>query len=129
MAAMVPMGMDFWASRRSPERLEPAMIPEEITATITPVNSRGGDEEMKAVATLDEAAVRGGGAETLTRHRGEVDADQQRKEAGDVGQHVAVRVGQGVVGFLRRVHVGFGNQIPLLIVGPKQVLCARARGM
>lgn len=30
MAAMVPMGIDFWASRRSPERLEPAMIPEEI---------------------------------------------------------------------------------------------------
>ena len=30
MAAMVPMGMDFWASRRSPERLEPAMIPEQI---------------------------------------------------------------------------------------------------
>lgn len=29
MAAMVPMGMDFWASRRSPERLEPAMIPEQ----------------------------------------------------------------------------------------------------
>lgn len=27
MAAMVPMGIDFWASRRSPERLEPAMIP------------------------------------------------------------------------------------------------------
>lgn len=30
MAAMVPMGIDFWASRRSPERLEPAMIPEKI---------------------------------------------------------------------------------------------------
>lgn len=27
MAAMVPIGMDFWASRRSPERFEPAMIP------------------------------------------------------------------------------------------------------
>ena len=30
MAAMVPMGIDFWASHRSPERLEPAMIPEQI---------------------------------------------------------------------------------------------------
>lgn len=29
MARMVPVGMDFWASRRSPERLEPAMMPEE----------------------------------------------------------------------------------------------------
>lgn len=27
MARMVPVGMDFWASRRSPERLEPAMMP------------------------------------------------------------------------------------------------------
>lgn len=27
MARMVPMGMDFWASRKSPERLEPAMMP------------------------------------------------------------------------------------------------------
>lgn len=27
MAKMVPVGIDFWASRRSPERLEPAMIP------------------------------------------------------------------------------------------------------
>lgn len=26
---MVPMGMERWASLRSPERLEPAMIPEE----------------------------------------------------------------------------------------------------
>ena len=30
MAAMVPMGIDFWASRRSPERLEPAMIPKQV---------------------------------------------------------------------------------------------------
>lgn len=27
IARMVPIGMDFWASLRSPERLEPAMIP------------------------------------------------------------------------------------------------------
>lgn len=29
MARMVPVGMDFWASRRSPERLDPAMMPGE----------------------------------------------------------------------------------------------------
>lgn len=29
MARMVPVGMDFCASRRSPERLEPAMMPGE----------------------------------------------------------------------------------------------------
>lgn len=27
IARMVPIGMDFWASLRSPERFEPAMIP------------------------------------------------------------------------------------------------------
>lgn len=27
MAAKVPMGMDFWASFKSPDLLEPAMIP------------------------------------------------------------------------------------------------------
>lgn len=27
MAQMVPMGMDFWASAKSPERLDPAIIP------------------------------------------------------------------------------------------------------
>lgn len=63
----------------------------------------------------------------LTRHRGEVDADQQRKEAGDVRQHVAVCVGQGVVLFFHRGQVTFGNQVPLLIVCPKQVLWVRRR--
>lgn len=29
MARMVPMGMERWASFRSPDRFEPAMIPEE----------------------------------------------------------------------------------------------------
>lgn len=29
MAKMVPVGMDFWASLRSPERLDPAMMPVE----------------------------------------------------------------------------------------------------
>ena len=29
MARMVPVGIDFWASLRSPERLDPAMIPAE----------------------------------------------------------------------------------------------------
>lgn len=27
MAKIVPVGIDFWASRRSPDRFEPAMIP------------------------------------------------------------------------------------------------------
>lgn len=31
MARMVPTGMDFWASRRSPERFEPAIMPPKTT--------------------------------------------------------------------------------------------------
>lgn len=27
IARMVPMGIDFWASRKSPDRFEPAMMP------------------------------------------------------------------------------------------------------
>lgn len=29
MAMMVPVGIDFWASLRSPDRFEPAMMPAE----------------------------------------------------------------------------------------------------
>lgn len=29
MAKMVPVGIDFWASLRSPDRFEPAMMPAE----------------------------------------------------------------------------------------------------
>lgn len=40
MAAMVPMGIDFWASRRSPERLDPAMIPvEKVEANSTKITN------------------------------------------------------------------------------------------
>lgn len=60
--------------------------------------------------------------DVFTRHRGEVDSNQQREEAGDVSQHVAVCVGQGVVLFFHRRHVFFGDQVSLLIVGPEQVL-------
>lgn len=59
----------------------------------------------------------------FTRHRGEVDSNQQRKEAGDVSQHVAVCAGQRVVLLFHRRHIFFGNQVSFLIVGPKQVLC------
>lgn len=84
-----------------------------------------GNERRRCVA--QQGSCQNWGVQTLTRHRGEVDADQQREEAGDVGQHVAVGVGQGVVGVLGRVNVGFGNQVPLLVVGPEQVLCTRGR--
>lgn len=39
MARMVPVGMDFWASLRSPERLDPAMIPAEQTGVSVTGNS------------------------------------------------------------------------------------------
>lgn len=111
MAAMVPMGIDFWASRRSPERLEPAMIPEQIVVNV-----------INAKHTRDSMCWEFERQHVFTRHRGEVDSNQQRKEAGDVSQHVAVCAGQGVVLLFHRMHVFFGNQVSLLIVGPKQVL-------
>lgn len=43
MAAMVPMGMDFWASRRSPERLEPAMMPGRQRDRSVEGQKRGGE--------------------------------------------------------------------------------------
>lgn len=58
----------------------------------------------------------------FTCHRGEVDADQQGKEAGDVSQHIAVCIGQWVVLVFHWIHIIFGNQVPLLIVDRKQVL-------
>lgn len=58
----------------------------------------------------------------FTCHWRKVDANQQREEAGDVGQHVTVGVGQRVVLLFHWLHVYPGNQVPFLIVGPKQVL-------
>lgn len=75
MAAMVPTGMDFWASRRSPERLEPAMIPGEIIRTGKLINNRRGSKEMKAVATsLRKAAVTRG---ERRRRRGDAHPSQR----------------------------------------------------
>lgn len=124
MAAMVPMGIDFWASRRSPERLEPAMIPEQ--AIRKKIRSKG-TRKRNLSHVSRQNGPRGGKIKPLTRHRGEVDADQQRKEAGDVRQHVAVCVGQRVVLLFHRSQVIFGNQVPLLIVCPKQVLWKEGR--
>ena len=57
-----------------------------------------------------------------TCHGGEVDADQQGEEAGDVGEDVAVGVGHGVVDALHGRRVLVGHQVALLVVVPKQVV-------
>lgn len=59
----------------------------------------------------------------LTCDGGEVDADQKGEEAGDVGQNVAVGVGQSFIGALHGRNPNLGHQIALLQVIPKQVLC------
>lgn len=146
MAAIVPMGIDFWASRRSPERLEPAMIPEQITERQTLSRStrfmctnthtggpRGSRTSLSFLLSFVHKLSPGQkrklkliqshpSSNGFTRHRGEVDSNQQRKEAGDVSQHVAVCIGQGVVLLFHRRHIRFGDQVSLLVVGPEQVL-------
>lgn len=42
MARMVPTGIDFWASRRSPERFEPAMMPSKTIRFPQGLPRRGG---------------------------------------------------------------------------------------
>lgn len=45
MARMVPTGIDFWASRRSPERFEPAIMPPKTTRLPQGVPRKGGMTE------------------------------------------------------------------------------------
>lgn len=150
MAAMVPMGIDFWASRRSPERLDPAMIPEQkvrgrcyqgqcdLSTHARSLNTLGVREaaEYQSVSFIYLHKLSPKRTKkniyisksplskcVFTRHRGKVDSNQQRKEAGDVSQHKAVCIGQRVVLLFHRSHICFGNQVSLLIVGPEQVLC------
>lgn len=55
MAAMVPMGIDFWASRRSPERLEPAMIPEQVIRKKSDRREQGNEtSHTSVVKTIQE---------------------------------------------------------------------------
>lgn len=149
MAAMVPMGIDFWASRRSPERLDPAMIPEQkvrsrcyqgqcdLSTHAHSLNTLGVREEAEYQSVLFVYLHKLPSKRTktiyisksplskcvFTRHRGKVDSNQQRKEAGDVSQHIAVCIGQRVILLFHRSSICFGNQVSLLIIGPEQVLC------
>lgn len=148
MAAMVPMGIDFWASRRSPERLDPAMIPEQKVrgrcyqgqcdlSTHTLTQHTGGSRGSRISVSFVHISTQTVTEENkkniskplpqskcvFTRHRGKVDSNQQRKEAGDVSQDIAVCIGQRVVLLFHRSHIFCGNQVSLLVVGPEQVLC------
>ena len=51
MARMVPVGIDFWASRRSPERLEPAMIPANKGAASTGATGDKTEQEERTPAS------------------------------------------------------------------------------
>lgn len=89
MAAIVPMGMDFWASRRSPERLEPAMIPVSIVVQGDIYKSTVFYKcEGYIVSVLEQGALH-----CFTCDRWEVYPNQQGEEAGDVSQDVTVGVG------------------------------------
>lgn len=97
MARMVPMGIDFWASRKSPERLEPAMIPGGA-AEKKNYQSNKQKETKKQVCEEKNTAV-------LTGDRREVDADQQSEKGGDVIDHV------GQVDILAAIASSVGEQL------------------
>lgn len=88
MARMVPMGMDLWGSRRSPDLLEPAMIPGRTKAN----TAEGHSSEPPSLGrslnhSLDEPTCDGG----------KVDPHQQGEVGGDVIDGVMLRVVLGRV--------------------------------
>lgn len=108
MARMVPTGMDFCASRRSPERFEPAIMPPKTTRL--------------PQGSLGVGAGQGGWAKALTCYRWEEDADQHGEGGGDVGHHVqgqALLQAEGICGGQPMLLHDF----TLLQVGAPQVFC------
>lgn len=61
MARMVPVGIDFWASRRSPERLDPAMIPVERAAR---TGATGDQTDWEEITPASESGSLGSGLGT-----------------------------------------------------------------
>lgn len=56
MAMMVPVGIDFWASLRSPDRFEPAMIPTEADVlTCKPGNTAAAGQGPSEAASAHRA--------------------------------------------------------------------------
>lgn len=132
MAAMVPIGMDFWASLRSPERLEPAMIPagghtDILNLANTPLCSAP-TYPLRYLVTTTNFVMTTATLSTrycvaaLTCDGGEVDSDQQGEEAGDVGHDVAVGRGRWAVLLRHRRQPSLLQDHPFLQVVTKQVL-------
>lgn len=102
IAIMVPMGMDFWASRRSPDLFEPAMIPGGGSQNRKSINGKSSklyavqfEPLWKSKAITHEQqlfphhTVCGVWlSSNLTSDRREVDANQQSEECGDIVDYV-----------------------------------------
>lgn len=96
IAKMVPIGMERWASLRSPERLEPAMIPEEqdkIISNITPtwfaqkqILQTHNTRNIYLCSILKSHYTAGLAIHTCDRW--EEDAHQQGKGGGDISKHI-----------------------------------------
>lgn len=108
MARMVPTGMDFWASRRSPERFEPAIMP----------------PKTRHPQGLPRETGQGwvGGQEVLTCYGGKEDADQHGEGCGDVSHHVQGQALLQAKGICGRQSVLL-HDLALLQVGTPQVFC------
>ncbi|KAK2085298.1 hypothetical protein P7K49_036598 [Saguinus oedipus] len=110
---MVPTGMDFWASRRSPERFEPAMMPPKTDET--PLGDR-----------WDWGQGWVGGQAGLTCYRREEDANQHGEGCGDVGHHIQRQALLQARGICRGQPVLL-HDVTLFQVGAPQVFCRRSR--
>lgn len=115
IAKMVPMGMDFWASRRSPDLLEPAMMPSKhkvnsmVTFHVKCLCSRCNSQAIlnsTAYSLLFNTKIlQSNCIRPLTIARGrlacgrrEENANQQHEGRGDVCGHVHAKVLHGAVG-------------------------------
>ena len=80
------------------------------------------DNGLRAVVIVSDCLL------WLTCDGGEVDPHQQGEEAGDVSQDVAVAVGHGSIRVRYGRHPTFLQDITLIQVVTKQVLCNTMRG-
>lgn len=109
---MVPIGMERWASFKSPERLEPAMIPEQTQKNL---------KTLKRMAVRASLIQSGAGLAAHTGDGREEDAHQHGEGGGDVSKHVGMMSGCRRR-LLRGLEGTFLHHISFAEVGAPQVL-------
>lgn len=110
MAEIVPIGMERWASAKSPDRFEPAMIPVKRKRSSLVI-------EFK-LSTLSHQ---------FTSHAGEVDPDEECEGGRYVRHHLVVH---GLVqDFGIHGVQGRSDQLPFVQIPGAQILCKGRDGI